>query len=290
MKKNGVFIYIGLIVVIILCGFVYISNKDTDQINKIDSLISTKEKHGDLRIYKIYSLIDHGEKEINEYLYDLVKNQNISIEELSLIIENRIPRDAGILLINSPLEDYSEKEIDLISDFMDKGGNIILIMDVVENKISNIEGLLNESGLYLKKGYVCEKNKQYYAFDTPYYLLPEIENHDINYGIKEQGFYVLLALSQGIGVNNNMIPKEIRISNLLTTSMDGYIKDIKATTLELEPGDETGKIALSIAVENELNGSKMVVIGTSTINSESANEIVCGGNERFFTNIIKWMY
>ena len=131
-------------------------------------------------------------------------------------------------------------------------------------------------------------DSSHYAFGTPYYLLPELASHDITSVIADNGYYVLLALAQGIGIDETL-PEGVTVTPLLTSSVHGYIKDPEALTLEYEDGDETGAITLAVAVTNDLQSSKMMVIGTSTILDESANQMVSGGNEDFFLNTIEWM-
>ena len=239
---------------------------------------------------KMYALTGHGEVTVADSFKDSISKQNIDFEEISLITMEAVPEDADIILIDSPLSDISENEKDMLTEYMNNGGNIILLTDVVQNgeKLTNLESLIASYGIYLKTGFVCDGDSSHYAFGTPYYLLPELASHDITSVIADNGYYVLLALAQGIGIDETL-PEGVTVTPLLTSSVHGYIKNPEALTLEYEDGDETGAITLAVAVTNDLQSSKMMVIGTSTILDESANQMVSGGNEDFFLNTIEWM-
>ena len=242
---------------------------------------------------KMYVLTGHGELSLTDSFREAVTKRNVEVEDISLITYDAVPEDADIILIDSPLSDISSEEMDKIKQYMAAGGNVIILMDVVENSepLTNITAFLGDYGLSLKRGYVCESDPSNYAYNTPYYLLPNLGTHDITSVIKNNGYYVFISLAEGIGISDTL-PEGVTVDTLLSTSNGGYIKDPMATTLEYEQGDEAGTIPLAVAVTktvNETVSSKMLLVGTSTILDDDLNQVVSGGNEDFFLNTIEWM-
>lgn len=50
-----------------------------------------------------------------------------------------------------------------------------------------------EYGLSATEGLVVEGDPYYYAYGTPYYLLPDYGSHEITSPLSQGGYYVLLA-------------------------------------------------------------------------------------------------
>jgi len=89
----------------------------------------------------VYSLVGRGEKGTFE--------KKLDIRELS-----KVPDDVGLLVINAPTEDYSDGEISVLSDFMARGGRIVLFVNEANGSMPNISKLLASYGLSLEKGVV----------------------------------------------------------------------------------------------------------------------------------------
>ena len=85
---------------------------------------------------KIYFLTGHGERDIDsedpEGLREF-KNSSIgaafAVEKLSLIDNPKIPEDAAVIAIVGPTTQLLENEMQLIRDFAQKGGGVLLALD-----------------------------------------------------------------------------------------------------------------------------------------------------------------
>ncbi|MGN1086037.1 MAG: Gldg family protein, partial [Porcipelethomonas sp.] len=82
-------------------------------------------------IPSVYFLTGHGEKSIeNDYTQfrKNLKNYNYDAKELNLTTAEAVPDDAAIIIVAAPQTDISDAEKEKIEDFMDKGGNLSLLM------------------------------------------------------------------------------------------------------------------------------------------------------------------
>ncbi len=79
----------------------------------------------------VYFLTGHGEKTVDEYYTNFrknLKNVNYAVKELNLSSEEAVPEDAAIIIAAAPQTDITADEKEKLNDFLDKGGNLSLLM------------------------------------------------------------------------------------------------------------------------------------------------------------------
>ncbi len=240
---------------------------------------------------KAYYLTGHGEDSIPTNLQSSMENDNLTTEELNLVSEEGVPDDCEALIIYSPARDISDDELTKIKDYMENGGNILLITDCDAEGLENVEELMDEYGIEPVDGMVVEDDSNYFMSNYPNYLLPSIGSHDITDPISEGNYYVLLPVAQGAELEEK---DDVTTTALLSTTSEAYSKidGIKATKAEKEDGDieaDDDGFALAVAAENSTNGSKLVWVGSSNIANSSVDEAVSGANTDMLLNSMGWM-
>lgn len=119
----------------------------------------------------------------------------------------------------------------------------------------NLEELMAEYGMSSAQGVVVEGDPSHYALGSPVYLLPNLESHTITSPLQEGGYYILMALAQGLKLEE--FPREgLSVSPLLTTSDEAYSKlaGYGMETYQKEEGDEAGPFALAAAAHGNPGG------------------------------------
>src|SRR4051812_34831207 len=81
-------------------------------------------------------------------LKTFIKNENIKFQELNLLDVNAIPADVKALMIVGPQYDFSEREMNLLRNFWDKQGRILLLADPTA-KTPNLRAFVDELGVKL---------------------------------------------------------------------------------------------------------------------------------------------
>lgn len=243
---------------------------------------------------KMYMLTGHGESELSSTFSGAVQSANVDYEQLSLLTEGAIPEDADAIMIYAPQSDISEEEQELLSEYMNNGGNLFVITDPTEEgELSNLEALMEGYGVTTQDGIVIEGNQNYYLMGTPYYLLPEMSSHEITQTLADSGYYVLLSVAQGLEVASNL-PEDVSVSELLTTTDSSYSKiaGYSLTTYDKEDGDIDGPFALAVAITDTIDDeteSKIVWVTSSSLADDTTNQRVSGGNQDFFINSLNWL-
>ena len=244
---------------------------------------------------KMYLLTGHGESALPTTFETAVQKENIETEELSLLTVEAVPEDADCVLVYAPQSDIAEEEKALLLSYLQGGGKLILITDPPSESDSrpNWDALMAEYGVQAADGVVVEGSQQNYAWDMPYYLLPDIASHTITSPLIESGYYVLLSAAQGLTIDSSR-RDSVSVTELLTTSdaafskISGYAMD----TFEKEADDLDGPFALAVAITETIDvdqQTQIVWVSSSSLLDEQANLLVSGGNQDFFLNTINWM-
>ncbi len=245
-------------------------------------------------IPKVYTLTGHGESTMSSTFSNAVDQENIELEELSLLTLETVPEDADCVLIYAPQSDISETEKDMLLAYLQTGGNMLLITDPPQNdSLTNLEAVMAYYGVTAAEGVVVESNQNYYIWNAPYYLLPEIEYHTITSPLSENGYYVLLPIAQGLTVDT--APRDtVSVTELLTTSASSFSKlaGYNLTTYEKEAGDIDGPFALAVAVTETIDDeaeTNIVWVSSASMLDDQTNMQVSGGNLDLFLNSLSWM-
>ena len=242
----------------------------------------------------VYALTGHGEASLPSSFETAVQRENIELQELSLLTAGAVPDDAGAVLISAPQSDLSTQEADMLSEYLAGGGKLFLITQPPESGApANLEALMARYGVTAQSGIVVEGDASFFAWNTPYYLLPDIGTHEITAPLTENGYLVVLPIAQGLTVSSEL-PDGVTVTELLTTSGAAFSKIAgwDLDTYEKEDGDVSGPFALAVAITKELSGgeeTQIVWVSSPSLIDETADQMVSGANSDFFLNALGWM-
>jgi ABC-type uncharacterized transport system len=79
-------------------------------------------------------------------LKTFVENENIKFQELNLLDQPAIPADVNAVMIVGPQYDFSDREMQVLRDFWDKQGRILVFVDPAAN-IPRLRAFLDELGV-----------------------------------------------------------------------------------------------------------------------------------------------
>ena len=243
---------------------------------------------------KLYTLTGHGESALSASFQSAVEKQNMELEELSLLTAEEVPEDADCLLICGPESDLTQEEKEAILAYLQEGGDLILLTDPAQTgeERPNLEELMAEYGMSSAQGVVVEGDPSHYALGSPVYLLPNLESHTITSPLQEGGYYILMALAQGLKLEES--PREgLSVSPPLVTCDEGYSKlaGYGMETYQKEEGDEAGPFALAAAATETLadgTESHVIWIASTSLLNDQYNQQVSGANQDFFLNCMGW--
>ncbi len=233
---------------------------------------------------KVYLTTGHGEAELSETVSEMLAQDNMESEELSLLSLETIPEDATAIVINQPASDLGEDEATLLKDYLADGGNVVLFTAYTTN-MPNLLSVTESMGLTLGDGIVLEGDRNMRLNRYPYYLLPEIESHTTTESLISGRYYILAPLSQPIVETENAASS---ITWLLSTSDAAYSKmaALNMTVAEKEEGDVDGPFHVGAIAEAT---GKLFWISADAFLDDYINSAVSGGNANLFLNALNWM-
>lgn len=237
---------------------------------------------------QLYFLEGHGEGELPENFTTQIEKENIETDTFSLLNTDQIPEDADCVMIYAPTTDISEEEKEILADYVKSGGKLMVIAGPTENgMLENLYSLLSDYGVESESGIVIEEDREYYAFQSPYILLPEIGDSEITTPLIEENYYVIMPIAQGMRVSE---ASDVTVTELLTTSSTAFNKvaGYDLETYEREEEDTDGPFALALSIETGEEG-EIVWISSSQFLDDLYNSYSSGANLELVMNSISTM-
>lgn len=224
---------------------------------------------------QVYVLEGHGEAELPDAFREQIEKENMELTAFSLLKEDTVPEEADSVLIYAPASDISEEEKEQLSDYVNRGGKLMVAAGPVEDgTLTNLYSLLSDYGVEAADGIVVEADRGYYAFQMPYILLPDIQSSEITAPLIEEHYYAVMPVAQGLIVQDTDA-----VTALLTTSEVAFSKpdSYHLSSYEREEGDMDGPFALAVSVACE-NDGRILWFSSSEFLEDMYNAYSSGAN------------
>ncbi len=240
-----------------------------------------------------YTLTGHGESDLSATIESYIKAENIArVSGYSLLTAETLPEDCAAVIINQPTSDISPEDCDKLVAYLDRGGHILLITDVMNynaKAMPNLTSLAKHMGLEPVDGLVLETNKNYY-WQTQNNLLPSLgstSNPPLS-NLSTDKINVLILNAHGILSDGSRT-----VTPLLSTTSQAYVKtNLSSQNVEYEEGDIAGTVYLGAASQIETeDGStgKLVWFSSPSIVDDGVDIYASGGNSAVFMATANWM-
>ncbi|MDE6433457.1 MAG: Gldg family protein [Lachnospiraceae bacterium] len=238
---------------------------------------------------KIMFVEGNGEEILADRFTKLLKMDNYdidtcNIEEAANLTQESFADKSKIAVINAPKIDYSESAIHVLEDYLEKGGNLVITLDPLNEELSNLYEFLENYGLSVQPGVVIEQEQGRYVNDTSYYLAPDIKDSVYTTEIKKQKAGLLTMTSKGI---KTVEPQNgYQVTEVLKTSTQAFSKvgDFDKITSKGEE-DIQGPFAIAAVAEKEGEGSLFLVSSNLFLHSDVDIESN-SGNRKFFFQVV----
>ena len=232
---------------------------------------------------KVYRTIDHSEAALSSAVKKLLEKSNFELADISLMKEKKIPADCNVLIMNGLQTDISVAEKKILNDYLDKGGDAVIILADTDKETPNLYALVKEYGLEVHDGLVGD-NKNFYQ-DNPLNIFPTLsDNHAVTSTLNENSL-VLAVGSKGM-TETQTARESIHMSEFMTTSEDSYVID----GAEVTPGQYILG-ATSWEKIDDTNTARVTIISASNlINNNITAAYTNLSNLDIFMNSILWCY
>jgi ABC-type uncharacterized transport system involved in gliding motility auxiliary subunit len=254
-------------------------------INAVYRLIDTGSR-------TIYFSVGHGEKEISgdfKMLGEALEQEGYSLKELSLYSARSIPEGAACLVIAGPQKPFFDLEINLLSKFIDRGGNLILLLDPYVT--SGLAKFLSGFGIELLDAAVVDKINQLPGGSMLFPAASQYGTHAITRNLALPCFF---PVARPLRVSAEK-PANVELDVLVQSAVTAWGETDRAGLLqdraEFDPDrDFAGPLVLAavarIAIRQQGIASRIVVFGDSDFAANTYLNLA--GNRDLILNAIGW--
>jgi len=243
----------------------------------------------------VYFLTGHGEASLDfgdislSTAKSTLESKNYTVNSLNLLAENRIPEDALAVVIAGPLKQVSETEVQLLKQYVDAGGSLIVMEEPViltefgDSPDPLADYLANDWGIVLNNDIIIDLSSQQVlnAVSASAGQHPITTNLSANY---------LVIMPQARSINLNMPPDGVTQTPLLLTSPNSWgevnFTNADGSQISQDPEDLPGPLIMAAAGENTTTDGRVVVFGNSYFATNDMFDVY--GNGNFFVNSVDW--
>ncbi|MGA9398958.1 MAG: Gldg family protein [Anaerolineaceae bacterium] len=246
----------------------------------------------------VYFLTGHGEHDITasdqenglSTLKTVLESKNYTVASLNLLLDNKIPDDASVIVIDGSKKPLSQPEVDLIKTFMDKGKGMIVMQDsIAQTAYGDVPDPLAD---YLSASWGLVLNPD---------LVVDLTSSTASIAIGDPSTYGSSPITQKLRGTVTVFPVSRSITAteisgitqtaLIKTSQQSWgevsLTGIENTTAKFDEGqDNQGPLTLAYSAENTATSSRVVLFGDSDF-SVNGN-FTAYGNGDLLVNSIDW--
>lgn len=238
---------------------------------------------------KIYFLTGHNEYGLSTHLQVLnayLVNEVNEVETLNLLVKDAVPEDASLLVIANPTQDFSEREVEIITNYINIGGNILWMKDAegLGNTYPNMQKILDLYGAKINDGVILEQDSDRIALQTPNYIIPNITSTKATKDIATDGGILLMNAGR-LAIADDETLETLKVTNetILTTSKQALFRtDLSNGTTTKSSSDEEGTwtvaTKLTKQIEENRNSTLYVIANTLFVTDYT---ITVGSNQQY---------
>ena len=234
----------------------------------------------------------HGERapdrETNDdflYLATQLKQSGITPITLSLVSVPRIPDNIDVLIIAAPQTPYFPGEIASIMEYVDRGGNLLWLID--DNTTAGLDLLALNTGIDPLSGTVIDVSSQAFGADSPtVVVLDSLPANPINSALNAP-----LVLSQTNALNITPLAGQT-VLPLLLTGADSWTESGPINgeiTFDDNGVEQRGPLTLGVTLERPLaqRTQRMAILGDADL--FASTWIGNGANRDFGNRLLNWL-
>ncbi|GAB4241651.1 MAG: Gldg family protein [Acidobacteriota bacterium] len=199
----------------------------------------------------VYFLTGHGERSIDDFeaagyssIKQEIEKQNYQVKEYNLAQENKLPEDAYVLVSAGPKVSFFPNEIQLLEDYLAKGGKLFLLVDP-ESEFQ-AEEFLAKFGIGLGDDIVVDASGlgQLFGFGAAAPLAADYADHPITRDL--EGTMSIYPGARSVLTKES--PEGYSTLELVRSSPQSWAEtDLHSPRVSFDPGvDRRGPVALAV--------------------------------------------
>jgi len=237
----------------------------------------------------IYQVQGHGEDSLPYDLERQLHTENYNLKGLTLATQS-VPKDAALLMVYAPKQDFTVEETEKVRQYLANQGRAIFLIDYIDQKLTNLNSILNSYGIDLEQQLVVEGDPSHHV-GNPLMILPQYSSHPILQPLGTNQMPVLVPAAQSLKLVE-LRKQSLNIEPLLVTTEQAWAKKDSTSLNQAKSADDPqGPFTLAVAVTDgteSQNNSKLVVVANAQfINAQYSAQVP--GNVSLLTSSLNWL-
>jgi ABC-type uncharacterized transport system involved in gliding motility auxiliary subunit len=260
---------------------------------------------------KLYFLSGHGEKVLDNNQKPgisaakaALERDGYQVKNLLLLQTAKIPDDTNLLVIAGPVKPVLDKETDIIEEYLNRGGSVMILVDPLSK--FDMETLLLKWGVQLKDDIIIDPMSKLYGGDFQEPIVSQYTPHDITRD------FALATIFPMVRSVHAMRKEGIVTTQLLQTGQNSWGEtDFDSPQVKFDQGiDQQGPIPVAVIATREISTDasssnesddpesleskpeavkkgKLMVVGDSDFVANGKFNF--SGNSDFFLNSVSWL-
>lgn len=269
--------------------------REEDLTNAIIKVTRTEAK-------KIYFVQGHGEKDPNDTERNgysaskkALEEQGFKVETVNLAAEAKVPVDAKVLVMAGPATEPFPQEMQVVSDFLNRGGGVLILLD--PSPAPGLNTFLKDWGVTVDNDIVLDVSGvgRLMGAGPAIPLVRSYEGHKITDRFKLMSFF---PLTRSVQPSKESV-SGITVESIFKSDPNSWGEmDVKKLEASFdEKVDLKGPLSLAVAVTKEVKAAaenvaaikaRMVVVGDSDFASNGYFP-QGQGNANLFQNMVSWL-
>ena len=215
-------------------------------------------------------------------LKETLELMSFEVDKIFLLQEGRVPADADLLVIASPLEPFLPMEIAAIRDYLDNGGNLLVTLRPFLD--GGLGQLLSEYGIIPQNNMVIDFGNHFWN-DAMAPAVGSYEEHRITRDMPLTFFPGIQEIQIADSVPDHISPLVLFTSTeqSVTVGSQSEIENLRNSN----PFYRSHNLMVVVEVEQGHSENRIAVIGSGGFaTNEYLNYL---GNQRLITNTINWL-
>lgn len=238
----------------------------------------------------IITLSGHGERRLDGSAnYDLgefgrqLRANGFNSQPLNLAIEQDVPANASMLMIASPQTDLLEGEVDKLLNYIDRGGNLLWLVD--QESLRGLLPLTEKLHLTLTPGVVVDPQAEQLKAPITFALGANYGQHVIT---NQFDYITVFPFSRQITINEN---EEWHAVSLVEVAQQGWVEtgDLQGEIIFDQDTDVEGPISIAAALTRNIQDREQRVIVVGSGHFLANTYLGNGSNLDFGINLVNWL-
>ena len=223
-------------------------------------------------IPKVYFLEGYSDFSLEQNMYYLsiyLENEIMEVNTLNILSTGNVPDDCDTLVITSPIKDFDDVATTAITDYINKGGNILWLNAAMATSVDlpNVNKILALYGVEpFEVGIIRETDTSKMISGSPDLIIPNLGYSEITEDLYSEG--LIFANPTKINIDEDALAGlNVEQTNILTTSENSYFRNnFNNSSDSPAEGEETASFVVGAQLE------KTVQEATSTEVTEETTE------------------